>query len=172
MRVNSSKTRPSASSEQPAEPVELGSRNARRSDKRFGLKQEYAAIAKQICELGGTTADLAKAFRVTLDKIALWQSTDKEFAEACRVGVEFAEQRVERALYERAVGYTQKVDTVVKQRHGISIVQRKVHVPADPRAGKIWLERRQADAALTRESPIEELRRQLMGTALRPKPQD
>jgi hypothetical protein len=86
-----------------------------------------------MCELGGTNADLAKAFGENLDTITLWQSTSKEFAEACRTGADTAANRVERALYERAVGYTYKADAVVRHRNGVSIVQRNVHVLPDSR---------------------------------------
>ena len=174
MRATTSKSTLTGSDEPELDTAQSAASQAsrrRKSDKRFGLKPEYIWIAKQMCERGGTVADLAKAFRVGLDTIALWQSTNAEFAEACRLGMDAAESRVERALFERAVGYTHKADTVVRHRAGISIVQRKVHVPADPRACKLWLERRQADLSLTRESPIQQLARQLMGTALRPKQQ-
>ena len=179
MRVDNfrtiSKTRATAADEQQSEPIDSGPSSARRkswSDKQFGLKPEYAAIAQKICELGGTTADLAKAFGVDLDMIALWQSTSREFAEACRLGLDAAEQRVERALYEKATGYTHVVQTVSKQRGSVVIVPRKVPVPPDPRAAKIWLQRREAESALTCESPLKALLRQLEGTALRPKDQD
>lgn len=143
----------------------------RKRNRRFGPKSEFISVAKEMCGLGGTTANLAKAFNVSFDTIALWQSTSKQFAEACRMGADTAAHRVERALYERAVGYTYKTDTVVRHRDGVSILQRNLHVLPDPRAGKIWLEQHEAALALVREDPFREFTNQLMGTALRPKPQ-
>jgi hypothetical protein len=172
LRATKTKSAPSISDQREHDPAQsAGSGAPRKRNKRFGPKPEFISVAKEMCELGGTNANLAIAFGVSLGTITLWQSTSKEFAEACRIGMDAAAHRVERALYERAVGYIYKADTVVRHRGGISIVQRNVHVAADPRAAKIWLERREAGLALVRESPFRQLARELMGTALRPKPQ-
>jgi len=173
LRATKTKSAPSISDQREHDPAQsAGSGAPRKRNKRFGPKPEFISVAKEMCELGGTNANLAIAFGVSLDTITLWQSISKEFAEACRIiGTDAAASRVERALYEQAVGYTYKADTVVRHRGGISIVQRNVHVAADPRAAKIWLERREAGLALVRESPFRQLARELMGTALRPKPQ-
>lgn len=178
MRANfkmRSEERSTAADGQPLEPIDVGSGKARqkpRSDEGFGLKPEYAAIAKEFCKLGGTSAHLAKAFGVEPETIALWLASSREFAEACQLGIDAAEQRVERSLYERAVGYTHVTQKVAKQRGSIVIVPCKVPVPGDPRAAKILLERLEAKAALTRENPLAALMRNLEGTALRPKEQN
>jgi hypothetical protein len=170
MRVKNSTMQPGDPGASPEKPIEPASRPVkRRAEKRFGLKPGYAAIAREMCELAGTTANLAKAFGVDFETIALWQSISKEFAEACQMGLDAAERRVERGLFERAVGYTHIVETVVKEKSGFSIVKLKVPVPPDPRAAKTWREWQQADAGRTGESPLAQLYRQLEGTGLRPK---
>jgi hypothetical protein len=125
--------------------------------------------AKQICELGGTSANLARAFDVDLDTIAFWQSVSKKFAAACKLAMDAAEQRLERALYERGTGYTETVDTIVVIGGKPMLARRKVAVRADPKAAKAWLDRRKAEADVTRKNPLEALACQLIGTALRPK---
>ena len=82
--------------------------------------RKYASVAKAMCALGATCADLAKAFEVDEFTIKHWQLKYKEFAEACQLGAEFADQRVEQALNQQAVGYERKAQ---EGRH----VQRKSH---------------------------------------------
>jgi hypothetical protein len=42
---------------------------------------------------------------VSLRTISNWQARHPEFAEAVRAGKEMADARIERSLYQRAVGY-------------------------------------------------------------------
>jgi hypothetical protein len=54
-----------------------------------------------LCELGATDRDLAEFFGVTTVT-----SQQREFCNALKVRRGPAEDRVERSLYQRAVGYT------------------------------------------------------------------
>ena len=105
----------------------------------------YARIAKEMCRLGATTADLARAFDVTLNTIALWQTTHNEFSEACRIGTEEATDRIELSLYQRACGYEYIETKTFKYRGEITIVERLKHVLADVNACCFWLCNRRPD---------------------------
>jgi hypothetical protein len=62
---------------------------------------KFVLIAKKMCALGATKADLAEAFDVSISTIAAWQVTHRKFSESCKVGTECCNDRVERSLYEK-----------------------------------------------------------------------
>ena len=141
------------------------------------FKPEYCAKAKELCQRGATTADLATAFGVTQWTIDFWRVTCPEFYEACRLDDDAANARVARALYERAVGYTYTTEKGVLVNGSLEVIQVEHHLPPDPGAAKFWLENRRAKEwkkegaqySQSEESPLEQLARELYGTALRPK---
>lgn len=106
---------------------------------------KFAPIAKVLCSRGATSADLADAFGVSTVSIYNWESWHPEFGEAVRLGkVEIFDPRVERALAERALGYS--VDTeeikVTKDGDVLRIPVRK-HYPPETTACIFWLKNRQ-----------------------------
>jgi hypothetical protein len=141
-------------------------------------KVEYCDMARKLCEMGADIAMLADFFGVPITAICEWQSTYLEFFEACKAGQDRANDRVERALYERSVGYTHDVVKVVHHKGDIFIVRHRKHALPDPAAGTYWLKNRRkkkwADKPDTadddmHDDPLTVLARQLVGTALRPK---
>lgn len=66
---------------------------------------EFASRAKDLCDEGATDAELAEEFGVSSRTILTWRRKHPEFCEACTVGKDVADARVERSLYQRAVGY-------------------------------------------------------------------
>ena len=70
-----------------------------------------------------------------------WRAEHDDFAEALKAGKQLADDRVERALYERACGYDYD-DTKIFHPSGAKepvIVPIRVHVPADVGAARQWL---------------------------------
>lgn len=115
------------------------------SENKVHYRRQFASIAKTICELGATCADLARAFEVDEATIKHWQVRHKDFAEACQLGAEHADERVEQSQYQRAVGYDYKAQKVVTRNGKTVIVEHSVHVPADVSAGQFWLTNRRPD---------------------------
>jgi len=80
-----------------------------------------------------------------------WRNAHPEFAEAMKVGKEIADDRVERSLYNRAVGYSYdavKIQAVALGNNGGSeIVETPYveHVPPDTKAAIRWLEARRPE---------------------------
>src|SRR5581483_513083 len=71
-------------------------------------RAEFAVQAAKLCALGATDAELADFFGVHERTIGRWQATHPEFGAALKAGKERADERVERSLYQRAVGYTRE----------------------------------------------------------------
>jgi hypothetical protein len=69
-------------------------------------RPEYAEQARKLCELGATDYELADFFDVDVVTVHRWRHTHDEFCNAVISGKNFADERVQRSLYQRAVGYT------------------------------------------------------------------
>ena len=67
----------------------------------------YAEQAKKIAELGATDQEVADFFDEDVRTIYRWKHDHDEFCQALKVGKEVADERVERSLYQKAIGYEQ-----------------------------------------------------------------
>lgn len=71
-------------------------------------KDAYADEAKKIARLGATDAEIADFFGVDVRTVYRWKNAYPEFSQALKVGKDEADDRVERSLYQKAVGYEQE----------------------------------------------------------------
>lgn len=69
---------------------------------------KFVKLAERACALGYTDAELAQLFEVDVRTIARWKLDHEEFCHALKVGKDTADDRVERSLYMRAVGYEEE----------------------------------------------------------------
>lgn len=106
-------------------------------------KPEYAEEAAKLCEQGATDKELADYFGVATSTIYAWRNAHSEFSEAVIAGKENADARVERSLYNRAVGYTFDSEKVFQFQGEVIRASTLEHVPPDPGAALNWLKNRQ-----------------------------
>src|ERR1035437_1408941 len=151
---------------------------ARRGPKSTYLPQ-FSKVAGVLCSRGATNADLADAFSVTTMTVQNWMGMYPEFDEAVRRGkAEIFDPKVERALAQRALGYS--VDTeeirVLKDGEVIRVPVRK-HYPPETLACIFWLKNRKPEQwrdvqnhlhsgkveNLTAAELLAEIRRMLLG---------
>lgn len=100
---------------------------------------DYCRQAQKLCELGATDLELAAFFEVAGSTIQLWKLNHPEFAEALRIGKEPADERVKRALYQRAVGYSYEAQKIFQYEGRPVVVDYVEHVPPDIRAIEFWM---------------------------------
>lgn len=105
-------------------------------------RPEYAAQAEKLCQLGATDAELAAFFEVNTTTIWRWQSSHPEFCNALKAGKASADSRVERSLYQRAVGYTFSSEKVFQFQGQVVRANIEEHVPPDTTAQIFWLKNR------------------------------
>lgn len=140
----------------------------------------HPKAAKALCAKGATIAELAAAFGVAISTIWLWKTSHPEFFESCHLGLEAATDRVERSMFERAVGYTHESTKIFMPTGASKPVYAPYlqHVPPDPRAGEFWLTNRAPDRWKhkqkiehneTSDSPLRLLAEQISGHAIRPR---
>ena len=103
-------------------------------------KPEFARIAGRLCRNGATDIEVADILGISVRTFYRWCLLHDEFTAAVRVGKGAADDRVERALYQRAVGYEHVAEKIVTPKGGGHVVvPYMVHVPADVRAALHWL---------------------------------
>lgn len=107
--------------------------------------QAYVEQAAKLCALGATDYELADFFGVSTATIYRWKNTHPDFCEALIVGKEKADDRVERALFNRAVGYTFESEKVFQFQGEVIRAPLLEHVPPDTGAAMSWLKNRRGD---------------------------
>ncbi len=95
--------------------------------------------------LGATDFELADFFGVDTRTIYRWKNTYDEFCQAVICGKEKADERVERAFFNRAVGYSFESEKVFMHQGAIVRADTVEHVPPDPSAAMNWLKNRKPD---------------------------
>lgn len=105
-------------------------------------KPQYAKQAAKLAELGATDIELAQFFEVNTLTIYRWRHTHPEFCKAVRTGKEFADERVERSFYNRAVGYSFESEKLFHHQGIITRADVIEHLPPDPGAALNWLKNR------------------------------
>lgn len=117
--------------------------------RRSEYKEEYADVAREMCEHGATDMELADFFRVSIRTIYRWKAEHIAFRQSIYLGSHTysasQNENVERSLYQNAVGYTQVVEKVMSFQGQIMRVETLEHVPGDVAAQKHWLANRLPD---------------------------
>lgn len=107
------------------------------------FKDEYITQAIKLCKLGADINTLCDFFGVVKDTIYKWMKKNKDFADAVNKGREDHDKEVERALCERAKGYTVKeVRTYLNKEGEIIEKEVKKEFPPDPTSCIFWLTNR------------------------------
>jgi len=105
-------------------------------------RPEYNEQAHEHCLLGATNPELAALFEVSSRTIDSWIASIPEFGKAVRDGRAFADGRVARSLYERAIGFRLTVERTVLHRGEERKLTNAVQYPPDTQACIFWLRNR------------------------------
>lgn len=111
----------------------------------FKYKPEYANIAKKLYEMGATDYEVAEAFDVSTTTVKRWLIEHVEFALSSKASSETCTDRVEKSLFNRAVGYTFESEKVFNYQGEIVRAKTLEHVPPDMSAAQFWLKNRRKD---------------------------
>ena len=105
-------------------------------------KQEFAKKAQVLCENGATDADLADFFNVTTRTIQNWASVHPEFFLALKTSKAIADGKVERALFQKAVGFEHDTVKIMQYEGQPVIIPYREKVAPDTTACIFWLKNR------------------------------
>jgi hypothetical protein len=105
-------------------------------------KPETAEQARKLCLMGATDIEVADFFSIHVATLYRWSQQHPEFREALKAGKEALDERVEKSLFHRAVGYSR--DSVkIFQHEGKAVkVPYREHVAPDTTAMIFWLKNR------------------------------
>lgn len=110
--------------------------------------EEHPKAARAMAANGKTHADMAETFGVERHTVSDWINRHPEFAAAIDLGKQDATAAVERALFQRATGYSHPAVKILAvsggQGMGSSVEQIPYteHYPPDTEAAKFWLKNR------------------------------
>lgn len=95
-----------------------------------------------------TLSDIADYLGVGARTVSTWMTEHEEFQQAVYARRALADDKVEKSLFDRALGYTEPVreqrpNPVTGEPVDLT---RDVHVPADVRAAQFWLQNRRPAA--------------------------
>jgi len=108
-------------------------------------REEFVQQAEQLIALGATDMELAAFFRVTPRTIENWKLRHPEFFQTLKVAKDEADARVERRLWERAMGYSVATEKLFCSHGKVIRAEIVEHYPPDTTACIFWLKNRQPE---------------------------
>lgn len=108
------------------------------------FKPEMVEQGRRLCQLGATDREIADFFHVSESTLNLWKLEHREFSESLKLGKDVPDERVEKSLYRRALGYSHDaVKIFADPKTGAEqIVPFTEHYPPDTTAAIFWLKNR------------------------------
>lgn len=102
---------------------------------------------RQYASLGLSNWQMAQLFGVALDTFYGWKKRHKEFFDTLKEWKDFADERVEQSLYQRAIGFAVPEDKVFydSRRGKTIIVPYMRHYPPDSTSMIFWLKNRKRE---------------------------
>ena len=108
-------------------------------------KEEFIEQARKLCKIGATDAEIADFFEINVATLYRWKLEHELFCDALKSGKVESDERVERSLFSRAIGYEHdEVDIRVVNGEIVQTPIRKYY-PPDTTAGIFWLKNRRPD---------------------------
>ena len=99
--------------------------------------------ARSLARKGKTNLQIAEAIGVNLDTVQTWINTYPDFSDALKEGKAPADAKVERSLYQRAIGYKITEKKVIQLSDGTKRMElTEKEVAPDTTAQIFWLKNR------------------------------
>lgn len=103
------------------------------------------AQVQKLATLGFTNVQMADFFGVEISTFEKWAQRYEEFFRALKIWKAEADQKVERSLYERAMGYSHPEDKIFVHEGKPIVVPTTKHYAPDTTACIFWLKNRRKD---------------------------
>lgn len=109
-------------------------------------KPEFCKQAAALSRLGATDREMAEFFEVNETTFHLWKTTHPEFSKSIKLAKAAADKRVERSLYQRALGYSHDaVKIFCDKDNGVTQVPYVEQYPPETTACIFWLKNRKPE---------------------------
>lgn len=108
------------------------------------FRPEFLIPAQKLSKLGATDMEIADFFGVDVRTIYRWKATNKKFCQSLKAGKKEADDRVERSLFQRAVGFEHDSVKIFLPKDATEPVYApyREYIPPDTTAGIFWLKNR------------------------------
>ena len=116
------------------------------ADNQPDYEPPFAEQARKLCKLGASDRELADFFNVSVRTIARWQTEHAPFQRALKLGKAAADDRVERTLFHKAIGYSFEAEKIFQYQGQPVRVTYREHLPPDTTAMMFWLKNRRPGA--------------------------
>ena len=107
-------------------------------------KPEYVTDVLAMAERGATDFEIADSLGVSVRTLYRWKAEHEDFRQSLKIAKDVADERVERSLYQRAIGYEQdavKIFMPTGAAHPV-IAEYVEKVAPDTTAAIFWLKNR------------------------------
>lgn len=110
-------------------------------------QEAYVEQARKLCQLGATDQEIADFFEVEVRTIYRWKAEHDQFCQALKAGKEVADERVERSLFQKAIGYEQEEVKIFMPAgaEGPVYAPYRAKLAPDTTAAIFWLKNRRPD---------------------------
>ena len=125
-----------------AEPESMGGPTRGRPSE---YRPHFAAIAAGMARLGGSDFEIAEEMGVSTNTLGRWRSKYPELCEALNQGKDAFDDRAERSLALRAIGYSVHTEKLFCCEGSVVRADMIEHFPPDVGALKMWLGNRRPD---------------------------
>lgn len=110
------------------------------------FRQEYVTKVLEMAERGATDMEIADALDVSVRTLYRWKAEREDFRHALKIAKDEADARVERTLYERALGYEHDAVKIFCSKDGqVTKVPYREKVAPDTTAIIFWLKNRKRE---------------------------
>ena len=126
----------------------LGNKRAlgnRGGGRKAAYTPKLAAVARKCCGRGLTDLEIADVLDVSPATLYRWKAEHPAFSRVFKLGKAEADDRVERSLYSRAIGYDYIAEKAAMTRHGQQTMRYRQHIPPDTAAAVWYLKNRRPD---------------------------
>lgn len=109
------------------------------------LWEKHQSKLAKLYSAGLTDKEIAALLEITEQTINNWKIKHPEFFEALNNWKNIADGKVERSLYERAIGYSHPDVHISNYQGNITVTDITKHYPPDPTSMIFWLKNRQPE---------------------------
>lgn len=108
-------------------------------------REEFVSEVLQMAERGATDVEIADALDVSVRTLYRWKAEHEDFRQALKVAKDVADERVERSLYQRALGFEHDAVKIFCSKDGdVTQVPYREIVAPDTTACIFWLKNRKS----------------------------
>lgn len=111
------------------------------------FKLEFVKQATKLAALGATDQEMADFFEIEVRTLYRWKHDHDGFCQALKAGKQVADDRVERSLYQKAIGYEQDEVKIFMPGGADAPVYApfRAKIAPDTTAAIFWLKNRRGD---------------------------